>query len=214
LISIKILLVINTILLYTASFYTFFQYRKNPTTIAVKYLFYFAILYAISISLLLLRNIIPNFFSIVIANTLAAASIIYIYLAVKAIVGIEHRWENRYFIPIAVMFICSFIFTHIFFSTDMRFLIYFPLIGLFLGLCAYTFYNYRSSEYKLFDSISLGIFVIGAFVFFSLILYTILKDISSYLLNYTNSNIVTSASIYVLLLAIWAMVAVRYRIKP
>lgn len=206
------LFILNAITFILLTCYIFFQYKNRLNILEFRYLFYFSLFGGISLSLLILRNIIPDFFSIVIANTFAAAGTIYIYLAARAIVGIEHKWHHRYWIPISILFAGMLIFTHITFSTETRFLIYFSFMALYNGLIAWLFYTYKSSKFKLFDLSSSIVFTIGTFIFFSVMLYSSFKETAQYLFNNVNF-IIIFAPLYMLILSIWVVIALKYRIK-
>ena len=200
------LFILNAITFILLTCCILFQHKNRLNILEIRYLFYFSLFWGISLCLLILRNIIPDFFSIVIANTFAAAGTIYIYLAVRTIVGIEHKWHHCYWIPISILFAGMLIFTYVIFSTETRFLIYFSFMALYNGLIAWLFYTHKSSKFKLFDLSSSIVFTIGTFIFFSITLYTSFKETAQYLFNNVNF-IIVFAPLYMLTLSIWVIIA-------
>ena len=72
-------------------------YIKN--NLAIKYLTFFTFLYTIGFILLILRNQIPDFVSIVLANTLFAIGTLFLYFALKSLLDLNIKWRERYLIP-------------------------------------------------------------------------------------------------------------------
>jgi hypothetical protein len=162
--------------------------------------------------LLILRNQIPDFFSIVIANTFFAIGSLNLYVATRAIVNLDSKWHYRYYIPIVFIFVSFILFTYIDFNTPFRMVIYFTFATIYSFLSFYLFWFYASSEYRVFDKISAILFFIGILNASFMVLRVLFQDVTSY--YFGNSDIfMYLPSINMLILSLWIAFLVRYRIK-
>jgi hypothetical protein len=194
------------------AFYTIFTYKDRLREDGVRYFFYFTLSYASWFILLILRHIIPDFFSIVFANTFAAIGTIFLYLTVRTMVGLEHEWHHRYLIPILLIFIASIIYTYFIFSIKMRFFAYSSFFAFYYGLIAWIFYTFKPLVFELFEKFSFFVFFIGFLIFFGIALYSLFLHITPYLFG--NSIVLTSLfGAYMLFLSIWSALALKSKLK-
>jgi hypothetical protein len=189
-----------------------FLYKKNSQNTAMKFITYFVVLYCLGFILFILRNQIPDFLSIVIANTFFALGSLCLYVAIRAIVGLNSKWQIRYWIPILIVFVGFYIFTLIDFNPNMRALIYSVFVLFYSLLDMWLFGFYASSKFYIFDKISSMVFFVG-FVIFSLVaIESRIIHIDAYYFNNVNI-IIYLPNIYMLMLNLWIISLVTYRIK-
>lgn len=209
---IKIIFIVNAILLFLLSIYTLWAYKKNKAQRTIKLIFFFALFYFIGFLFFILRNKIPDFFSIVLALLFFTAGSLNQYVAIRSLLGLDSTWKIRYYIPISIAFIGFYTFTYIDFNTYMRTVIFSSLMILYSLLDMWLFWNHSSKEHRLFDKLSFIVFFISFLVFLIRFIYMSSINISSYYFN-NSSFFVLLPNLYMLLLNIWVILLIRYRIK-
>lgn len=134
--------------------------RKYP-----KYFLLFTISFLIGQFLTIYRNIIPDILSIVCGNLLLVIGYIFLYIGIRDLLNLNAQWNNRYLIPIGVMFIGFILFTYIDYSLAMRIII-FSIFCIIYGLIvSWLFFENKNKGFKIFNIISLVLFLIGAVLF-------------------------------------------------
>ena len=212
LLDIKVFYMINTLMLIFLSFYSLFFYRKNKNNPAIKYLTFFTLFYTIGFILLILRNQIPDFLSVLFANVLFTIGSVCLYIAIRAILNLEARWKAIYWIPILIVFVGFYLFTYVYFDPNMRFFLYSLFVLVFSILDMRLFILYSSPEFKLFDKISILIYFLSTLIFLSLCIYITLEKVSGYF--FSNVNIIVYLpSFYMIILNIWIVLVLSYRIR-
>lgn len=210
--TIKNIFIANEITYIFILFYLFLALKKNTNKRTIKLFFNFILFYAIGYILFILRNQIPDFISIVVANTLFAAGSLNLYMASKDIVNLDSRWKSRYIIPILIIFSSHIIFTYIHFSTNIRIIIFNIFIAIYTLLGALIFKKYPSEKYHFFDKITSMLFFSGSIIFIFIVLRTIEIRFNSYYLNNFDFMIFLP-NIYMFVVNIWIVAAVSYRFK-
>ncbi len=208
----KMLFIINTVILLILAIYMLFLYKKNSQNRATKFITYFVVLYCLGFTLFILRNQIPDFLSMVIANTFFALGSLCLYVATRAIVGLDSKWQIRYWIPVLIIFVGFNIFTFIDFNPNMRALMYSVFALLYSLLEMWLFGFYTSSKFYTFDKISSIVFFVGAIIFLLRAIESRIIHIDAYYFNNVNL-IISLPNIYMLVLNIWILTLVTYRIK-
>ncbi len=210
--DVKILYVVSTIILSFVSIVLVMNYRKKPQNNAIKFLTYFIVLHFIGFVLFILRNQIPDFISIVIANTLFAIGTISLYLTIKSLLNIEPILQKRYLIPLVTYFIGFIVFTYISYDTKTRILIYYLFCAIYLLSTGWLLWRNKSFEYNLFDKITSVMFFAISSILIWIILQVSFMTLHSY--YFSNSNIFMILSIFIInILSFWSLFALRYRIK-
>lgn len=129
--DIKILILISFFILSISTTMSFFLIRRYKDKIFLKYFLAFNICFLIGQILVILRNSIPDFYSIVVGNILLITGQIFLYLAVKGLFKFEVKWKSRYLIPIFIAF-CGFVlFTYIYYDTYMRIVVFSVLTAIY-----------------------------------------------------------------------------------
>lgn len=178
----------------------------------IKFITYFVVLYCLGFILFILRNQIPDFLSIVIANTFFALGSLCLYVTTRAIVGLDSKWQIRYWIPVLIIFVGFYIFTFIDFNSNMRALMY-SVFALFYSLLdMWLFGFYTSSKFYTFDKISSIVFLVGAIIFLLRAIESRIIHIEAYYFNNVDLFLYLP-NIYMLILNIWVILLVTYRIK-
>jgi len=189
-----------------------FLYKINPKNRVIQFATYFSVLFFIAFFLFILRNKIPDFLSIVLANTSFAVGTISLYIAIKASLKLDSKWHVRDWIPILVIFVGFFIFTYASFSFNTRIVIYCLFATVYFSLMGWLFWVYGLKQFKLFDFMSILLFIYGAIAFLSVMIYANIEAISTYYFSNT-SFIMYLPNIFYLLLNFWTVALVKYRIK-
>lgn len=210
--EVKTLFIANTLFLSIVSAIMIFSYIKNQKNSAIKYLALFIVMHCIGFVGFILRNQIPDFISIVIANTLFAAGTLSLYLAVKAITGIKPIWHNRYLIPLLTFFIGFIIFTYVEYDTRARIFIYYFFCFIYTSSIAWLFWFKASEEFKIFDRVSSLFFTILFLIFLGIVFQTSFIRLQAY--YFSNQNIFMILSIFIMfVLNLWTLLAIKYRVK-
>ncbi|MCK9490834.1 MAG: hypothetical protein M0Q24_01990 [Sulfurimonas sp.] len=210
--DVKTLFIASTVILLLVSIITLFKYKQNPKNSAIKYLTLFILLHFIGFVGFILRNQIPDFLSIVIANTLFGAGTLSLYLATKAITNKEPIWHNRYLIPIITFFIGFIIFTYIEYNTSARIFIYYLFCFIYTSAIAWLFWFNDSMKFKIFDRVSSVFFTILSIIFLGVIFQTSFIKLQAY--YFSNSNTFMILSIFIMIaLNLWTILTIKHRVK-
>ncbi len=212
LLDVKTLFVVSTVILAIVSTIMVFSYLKNKQNSALKYLTLFIAIHFIGFIGFILRNQIPDFISIIVANTLFAVGTLCLYLAIKAITGINPIWHNRYFIPVLMFFIGFIIFTYIEYDIRARIFIYYFFCFIYTASIAWILWSNISERFRIFDRASALFFTILAIVFLGVVFQASFLRIQAY--YFSNSNTFMILSIFIInLLSFWTLGAIKYRVK-
>lgn len=210
--DVKIIFTINTIILAIISIVMIINYLKYPKNSSIKYLSLFIILHFIGFIGFIFRNQIPDFLSIVIANTLFAAGTLSLYLSTRAITKQKPIWNNRYFIPLFTYFIGFIIFTYVEYDTSIRVFIYYLFCFIYTLSIAWLFWFSSSVKYKIFDRASALFFAALAIIFLGVVFQATFIKIQAY--YFSNANTFMLLSILAInILCVWSIVVLRYRVK-
>jgi len=175
-------------------------------------IFYFVLCYFLGLIFIVLRNKIPDFFSIVLSNTIFAVGSVSLYLGSKAILKLDSKWYIQHIIPIIIVFVGHFTFTYVYYNTQFRIFSYSLFASAFSFLSAHLFWKYKSKKYFLFDTISVFVFLTGALSFLLVALKVNLIDVSTYFFN--NSKwIFLLPNLYLFLIVIWFVSLLLFRLK-
>lgn len=208
----KMLYIMSTITLLFVSIVLLVNYKKNPKNYAIKFLTYFILSHFIGFVLFTLRNQIPDFFSIIIANTLFAIGTMSLYFTIKAILKIEPLLHTRYLIPLVTYFAGFIIFTYISYDTKARILIYYLYCIIYLIPSAWLLWTNKSPSNILFDKITSILFFSIASLLIWIIMQVSFIPLHTY--YFSNSNLFIILSIFIInILGLWSLLALRYRIK-
>lgn len=210
--DIKTVFIINIILITILSFYMLVVYIKNSRNRAIQFITYFTVLFFFAFILFYLRNQIPDFLSIVIANTLFSIAIVSLYIAIKDSLQLDSKWHIRYWIPIVVFSVGFFIFTHLSFNFSSRIYIYCIFVIIYCIHFAWLFWIYKSKEFKLFDTLSSILFLLGVIVFSLVMVSSNIETLSTYYFSNTTFALYLP-NIFYFMLNLWAVVLIKYRIK-
>lgn len=210
--DIKILFTTNAIILLITLTILISHYKKNTQNKSIKFLTYFIALHFIGFMFFVLRNQIPDFFSIIVANMLFAVGTLFFYMSIRAIIKIEPIWYNRNYIPLLVFLIGFVIFTYISYDTKTRILIYYLFCAIFVFASGWLLWTKNALEFKFFDKTTAIMFFIISFVLIGIFLQATILKIETY--YFSNKNIFMILSIVIIdLLSLWTLLALKYRIK-
>jgi len=211
-VDIKILYMVNALVLLGTSLVLYVNYKKYSQNISLKFLTYFMGFHLFGFILFILRNQIPDFISIVIANSFFATGVLCLYMTIRAITKVEPVWHNRYFIPLLTYFVGFVIFTYVSYDTKTRILIYYLFCTIFMIPSAWFLWKNNVSKYKVFDkSTAILFFTISLILIWIIIQVSFIKLQTYY---FSNSNIFMMLSFFIMnILSVWSLLALRYRIK-
>lgn len=210
--DIKTLVIINALLLFPIGLYAAFLYKKSPLNQPLRFAFYFFISLFIAFVFIALRNKIPDFISIVLANTLIAMSWIYLYLSVSSAVEPSSKWLKRYFIPVGVIFIGFIFFTHLHNDVNIRLIITYSFVLVMFSLCARVFWLHWQEKFYYFDRASALFFLIIPLLSSILIFKLTFKNLPLNMLS-INETVFASTLIFVMFLLMWFLIFMNYRVK-
>lgn len=192
---------INADVLMMSSFFSlliliivgFILYYKFPEKKYFKYFALFPTFFLTGEILRTLRVYISDFFSVIIANTLMVFGIIFLYIGVRAILNFEAKWNNRYYIPVSIVFFGFLLFTYIYYDIAMRILIFSTFTIIYASAIAWRFLKYPTKEYKVLDYISGVLFLVGILIFFARAFKASMIEIN---MNYPKSSEILNSFIY------------------
>jgi len=210
--DVKTLFSAITAILLLVSLIMIFSYKQNPENSAIKYLALFIVLHFIGFVGFILRNQIPDFLSIVVANTLFGAGTLSLYLATKAITNKTPIWYNRYLIPLLTYFIGFIIFTYVEYDTSIRIFIYYLFCFIYTSAIAWLFWFNDSVRFRVFDRVSAIFFAALSIIFLGVVFQTSFTKLQAYYFSNTNTFMILSIFIMILL-NLWTVIATKYRIK-
>ena len=197
----KILMTGSFISLMVLIIVGFTLFYKFPQKKYFKYFALFPTFFLAGEFLRTLRIVIPDFFSVVIANTLMVSGIMFLYIGVRAILNLESQWHNRYFIPIGVVLLGLILFTYLHYDVAMRILVFSAFTIIYVSTISWKFFKYATKEYKIIDYISGTLFVIGIIIFLIRGAKASMIEIN---VNYPKSTEILNILIYTYLLFITA----------
>jgi hypothetical protein len=210
--DIKIIFITNAIALFVLSLYMMLRHRNHVQNRTVKFVTYFVVLYFLGFVLLLLRNKIPDFLSIVVANSFFVAGSVSLYVATRAILNLDAKWHLRYVVPVVVIFVGFIIFTYLDYDTATRIVIYFSFCTMFSLLSGYLFWVHASKRFIIFDKLSAMMFFGGAVLDILIIIRALSTQLAVNYLSITDA-VITLSNLFLSVLILWFVLLVNYRIK-
>lgn len=210
--DIKILFSVNLLILFVVSATLLMKYKNNRQNTSIQYLTYFIGLHFIGFILFVLRNEIPDFISIIVANMFFAGGTLFFYLAIKTLVNEKTIWRNQYYIPIIVFFIGFITFTYVIYDTKTRIMIYYFYCTVYVLPSAWLLWKHEASRFKLFDKATAVLLFIISFIFIAIIIQSIFIKLQDY--YFSNNNIFMIVSIVIIdIFGLWTLLALTYRVK-
>ncbi len=209
---IKTIIVISFIALFVLTITSYILMKNFPSHKSVKYFFVFALSFFVGQVLVSLRNIIPDFLSIVVGSNLQMLGYIFLYLATRGLMGIDSKWYHRYFIPLVVVIIGFIFFTYVIYDTQIRIVIFSLFCALYSVIIGWVFWRYTSSRFLILNKITAILFFILAM---GLGLSAIKIFISQIPANYLriNETIIVMLYIYWIIITIWLAVVFTLQIS-
>lgn len=198
----KLLIISSFFTLIILTISSSFFWYKYPEEKYPKYFTLFSVFFLIGQALTSSRNIIPDSLSIILGNLLLVSGYIFLYIGVKALLNLEAKWHNRYFIPILVTLLGFIIFTYVYYDVAMRIII-FSVFCIFYGsIVGWMFLKNATKKFKVFDYLSSFFFFIGVGIF---IFRTFRASTIGIPANYlsTTDLMITLAYIYLFFIIIW-----------
>ncbi len=168
-------------------------FNKFPQEKYFKYFALFSLFFLTGEILRTFRVVIPDLFSIVIANTLMVSGIIFSYIGVRAILNLESQWHIRYYIPIVVVLFGFILFTYVHYNVTMRILIFSVFSIIYASSISWIFFKNATKEFKIFDYISSLLFLVGIIIFLIRTLKASMIEIN---VNYPKSTDLLNTVIY------------------
>jgi len=163
--------ILSTLLLFTLiNVVLKIRYKDEKS---LNYFLYFCMSYLIGIFLTSLRNTIPDFFSIVVAVTVLVLGYIFLYIAIRGLLGLDFKWLHRYFLPIIIVFFGLYIFTEVYYDLHLRIIIFSLFIISHSITLSYFFWQASLKRLKIINIISAIAFILISIVFFLRALYAV-----------------------------------------
>lgn len=200
--DIKTLIIVSFVTLSMLTITSYVLMRHFPTDKSLKYFFAFSFLFFIGQIFTGLRNIIPDFFSIIIGNNLLISGHILLYIAVRGLLSMEVRWYNRYFIPIGVVLMGFIFFTYFIYDIQMRIVIFSLFCALYGAIIGWLFWEHASSEFKILNRFTAILFFLSTVMFIVRAVKSTVMQLPANYLNNTEITIVLPY-IYLIIITIW-----------
>lgn len=194
--DIKFLIITSFLSLFILLFISLFILYKYPQKRYSKYFLLFSIFFLIGEFLVIFRNVMPDFLTIVMSNTLFMSGYIFLYIAIRLLLGFEARWHRRYCIPIIVSFMGFWLFTYNYYDLSMRVIIFSIFCVLYGSLISLLFLKKSKEDFSVINKISALIFFLGVILF---LIRTFLASIIELPPNYLNTTDIMIISVYVYL---------------
>lgn len=210
--DVKTLFIVGTLVLLLVSIIMIHSYKQNPKNKARKYLTLFILLHFIGFIGFILRNQIPDFVSIIVANTLFASGTLSLYIATKIITNKTPAWHNRYLIPLVIFAIGFIVFTYVEYDTSTRTLLYYLFCFIYTSAIAWLFWFNDSAAFRVFDRLSALFFATLSIIFLAVVFQTSFTQLQAYYFSNTNTFMILSIFIMIIL-NLWAVAVAKYRIK-
>lgn len=209
--DVKLLFTVNILILAVVSSILIFKHIRNPKNLTIKFLTYTILLHSFGFVLFILRNQIPDFLSIIVANMLFAIGTLFLYMAVRTLVDKKLIWQNKYVIPLLMFFLGYMIFTYIAYDTKTRILIYYTYCAIFVFPSGWLLWTTQTPGFKFFDKVSAILFFIISFIFIGIVMQATTIRIETY--YFGNKNIFMIVSIIIMdIISLWTLLALKYRI--
>lgn len=196
-----IVLISTFIALLAFALSTFLLYLKYPKSRIVKLLALYFAFFFFGLIVTSLRNKIPNFISLQLGVVSFAIGYMFLYMAIKHMLGLESNWQRRYYIPITILFMGIFLFTYMYYDLHMRIVIFSLYIAVYTFVTAWLLYESSVKYYKRFHQFIALFYLIISFVF---ILRAINSSIFGYHLQvfYSNTFIINSPYISLIIISL------------
>lgn len=193
-----VILTITFASLLMFAFSTLLLYVRYPKSRSVRLLGYYFFCFFLGLVATSLRNKIPDFFSLQLGIMTFAVGYMFLFMGLKDLLGLDSMWHNRYYIPIAILFIGIFFFTYIYYDLHMRIVIFSLYITIYTLATAWLFYKASTDRFKKLNHVAALLYFIVASIF---VLRALNASTFGYHVNilYTSQFIVNSP--YILLTA-------------
>ena len=209
---IKTIIVISFIALFVLTVTSYILMKHFPAHKSVKYFFVFSLFFFVGQVLVSMRNIVPDFLSIIVGSNLQISGYLFLYLAVRGLMGIDSKWYHRYFIPIIVVLMGFLFFTYVIYDTQVRIIIFCLFCVLYSIIIAWVFWDYSSSRFIILNKFTAGLFFIFAIgLIVSAIKIYIIQIPANFLR--TNETMIVSLYIYWIAVTMWLAVVFTLQIS-
>jgi hypothetical protein len=183
-----------------------------PTHKGVKYFFVFSLFFFVSQILTGLRNIIPDFLSIIVGNNLLISGHIFLYMAVKGLFGLDSAWYNRYLIPIVVVLIGFIFFTYFIYDIQMRIVIFSLFCALYSLIIGWLFWKYTSLQFIILNRLTALLIFSSAIMFIIRAIKASIIQLPANYLSSTDTTIILPY-VYMIVITIWLSVVFTLHIS-
>lgn len=198
----KLLIISSFFTLIILTISSSFFWYKYPEEKYPKYFTLFSVFFLIGQALTSSRNIIPDSLSIILGNMLLISGYIFLYIGIKALLNLEAKWHNRYFIPILVTLLGFSIFTYAYYNVAMRIIIFSVFCVLYGSIVGWIFLKNATKKFKVIDYLSSLFFFIGVGIFsFRTFRASTIEVPANYLS--TTDSMITLAYVYLFFIIIW-----------
>lgn len=200
--ELKTIITISFITLFVLVIISSLLATKFPSHKSVKYFFGFSFSFFIGQLFITLRNIIPDFLSIIVGSNLQILGYIFLYLATKGLVGIDSTWRHRYFIPFLTVVIGFLLFTYVTYNTQIRIVIFCLFCALYSVIIGWILWKHTPSKFLILNKFTAILFFILAIGFiFGTIEISIAKIPANFLR--TNETIIIVLYSYWIITMLW-----------
>ncbi|MEW6552012.1 MAG: hypothetical protein AB1389_07790 [Campylobacterota bacterium] len=163
--DIKTIIIVSFVTLFMLTISSYTLMKNFPANNSVKNLFVFSLFFFVGQILTGLRNIIPDFLSIIVGNNLLISAHIFLYMAARGLLGLDSKWHHRYFIPIIVVIIGFIFFTYFIYDIQMRIVIFSLFCALYAIIIGWVFWKYSSSQFIKLNRFTAIVFFISVIIF-------------------------------------------------
>jgi hypothetical protein len=189
-----------------------FTYYKNKKNTTIRYFTAYSFIYFFAFFLFSLRNQIPDFLSIVVANSLLAASSITLYIITKKILNKLSHFSWRYYIPVFIILFGHAIFTYIGPNTQIKMVVFALFCIVYSSLQAYYFMAYGLKNHRTYNILSSLLFSSFALAFVLVIFYALSIQIHTF--YFSNAHfILILPNILLFFLVFWVIYSVKNHAK-
>ncbi|MFA6740471.1 MAG: hypothetical protein WCR78_03170 [Arcobacteraceae bacterium] len=200
--DIKILIISSFFSLIILIIISLFLWYKLPQEKYPKYFALFSIIFLIGQMLTSSRNVIPDWLSIVIGNTLLCLGYMFLYVGIGNLLNLNAKWHNRYFLPIGVLLLGFILFTYVHYNVAMRIVIFSIFCVIYGSIVGWLFWKNARKGFKTLDNISAFLFFIGVIMFsIRTIKASTIKIPANYLS--TTDLMITLVYVYLFFITIW-----------
>lgn len=211
--DVKTLILCSFVSLIILTITALILFYKFPQEKYFKYFALFPLSFFAGEFLRYFRIVIPDFFAVVVANTLMASGIVFLYLGVRSILNLEAKWQNRYYIPISMIFLGFSLFTYVHYDVAMRIIIFSTFTIIYGSAITWLFFKNATKRFRTVDYISGVLLFIGVSIFVIRMFKATIIELN---VNYPKVTDLMNTFIYVYLffMTIWLSVILIIRAIP